>query len=125
MKTNSKKLLDRTFFKYLIGFIISIALSLEAYYLALGNNLNYANLIAILLLLAVIQLIVQLVFFIHIVDEKKPRINLQVLIFASFTVLVIVFGSLWIMNNLDKYHGAKTLPKETNEYIIKDEGFSN
>lgn len=125
MAKNSNKFIDKTFWSYCFGFLVSIFLSLQAYYLVVRQTIEYSQLLFLIMFLAVIQLAVQLVFFLHVTEEKKPRLNLQILFFAIFTVLVIVFGSLWIMSNLDKYHGAKPLPEETKNYIIEDEGFSN
>jgi cytochrome o ubiquinol oxidase subunit IV len=54
---------------------------------------------AILLLIgtAVLQFIVQLFYFMHLKEEKKPRYNLMVLIFGLVVVFTIVAGSMWIM----------------------------
>jgi len=52
-----------------------------------------------ILALAVLQLIAQLVFFLHIGRESRKR-DIMALAFASTLILIVVGGSLWIMANL-------------------------
>lgn len=90
---------------YLIGFLLSIVLTIAAYLLVVNEGLRDkiapAAVVIILSLLASAQLIVQLLFFLHLGDESKPRWRLMSFIFA-FTILgIIVFGSLWIMFDMN------------------------
>jgi len=50
--------------------------------------------------LALVQLVVQLVLFLHVGQEEKPRFNLLALSFGLITVVILVGGTLWIMQNL-------------------------
>lgn len=50
---------------------------------------------------AVMQLLVQLVFFLHIRHESTPRWNLVAFIFMFIFLLIIVVGSLWVMHHLN------------------------
>ncbi len=110
---------------YVMGYGLSLALTLAAYSL-IRIHLNSIHTIPsdsilyyLLAVLAIVQLLVQLVFFIHLNRETKPRLNIMVALFAGLVVVVIVFGSLWIMSNLNN-HGMT--PDQTNNFIIKDEG---
>ena len=106
---------------YTAGFILSLALTLGAYILASHQLASGWGLIYALAALAVTQLFVQLVFFLHLGRESKPRWNLVVFAFALMVVVILVFGSLWIMKNLS--YGHDNLPaNETPQQIIKDEG---
>lgn len=114
-----------TYRSYIVGFMLSLALTFaafEAVWAHLSHGLlSTSLLIAALLVLAAAQLMVQLLFFLHLGSETKPRWNLASLLFASLVLLIIVGGSLWIMKNLD-YHmnsGASS------EFIMKDEGFTH
>ena len=51
--------------------------------------------------LAFIQLIVQLVFFLHLGAESHPRWKLLTLLSTVFLLVIIVGGSIWIMFDLD------------------------
>lgn len=90
---------------YTIGFVLSIALTLVAYYLVVDRVVSGWTTVIVILGLGVLQLFVQLLFFLHLGAEKRPRWNLMVLLFMATMLLVIVVGSLWIMNSLDYYMG--------------------
>jgi cytochrome o ubiquinol oxidase operon protein cyoD len=51
----------------------------------------------LILLVAILQFAVQLIFFMHIRDEEKPRYNLMALILGLVILVTIVAGSVWIM----------------------------
>ncbi len=108
-------------FSYVIGFISSIALTLIAYYLVVNHILQGWQLIGAIIGLAVIQLLVQLFCFLHLGRESKPRWNLFVLLFAALIVLIVVIGSLWIMNNLN--YRMMSSPTAINQYLHKQGDF--
>ncbi len=108
---------------YMIGFILSVVLTVQAYAITENHVLGGWALAFTLAVLAIIQLLVQLIFFLHLNRESRPRWNLQVLVFAVGVVVIIVFGSLWIMNNLAYNHAHTQSPASTNQFIIKDEGY--
>lgn len=108
---------------YVTGFMLSIVLTLAAYILAVNEVYSGWGLASALAALAITQLLVQLVFFLHLGWDSKPRWNLWVLLFAVMVVVIVAFGSLWIMKNLEYNHGHDLSPSETNEFLIKDEGY--
>lgn len=98
---------------YIIGFILSIVLTLAAFYIVnqhvSANLFSYEVVVAIILCLAMAQLFVQLFFFLHMGREKGPRWNLFVFVTFSGMILLIVMASLWIMHHLDYNHDAHTV----------------
>lgn len=108
---------------YLVGYGLSLALTLGAYslvqiHLKSGHIVPTDQILLYLLAaLAIIQLFAQLVFFLRLNRESKPRLNVMLLLFAALVVVVIVGGSMWIMSNLS-YNMS---PSQANDYIIKDE----
>ena len=110
---------------YVIGFGLSLVFTLAAYALVAnraqspGSGLPENLLIAIIVFLALVQLAAQLIFFLHLKKESKPRWNFMALSFAAIVVVTVVFGSLWIMQNLDYHHSP---PSTIDEAIIRDEG---
>ncbi len=106
---------------YIVGFISSIALTLAAYYVVVNRAFGKGALIYKIVALAVVQLIVQVVFFLHIGQEKGTRWKLVTFIFAVLVVLIIVIGSLWIMHNLD-YNMMKMTPDQEKIYMQNHEG---
>ncbi|GAA3404886.1 cytochrome o ubiquinol oxidase subunit IV [Paenibacillus hodogayensis] len=86
-----------SFRSYTIGFVYSLVLTGISVAIVLGGWLEgTANALA-LMAAAVLQLFVQLVFFMHLREEKRPRYNLAALLLGLVILLVIVAGSMWIM----------------------------
>ncbi|HXE10324.1 MAG TPA: cytochrome o ubiquinol oxidase subunit IV [Verrucomicrobiae bacterium] len=109
---------------YTIGFVLSIVLTVAAYILTSKGTLSGWSLVYILGALAVAQLLVQLIFFLHMGRESRPRWNLTVALFAVMVVGILVFGTLWIMKNLQYSHTHQlTTPSQTDQLIIHDEGY--
>lgn len=90
-----------TFKFYLLGFVLCIVLTLAAYFLVARQLLAGWNLIFAILGLGVIQMALQLLFFMHLGSETKPRWNLLIFFFMAMVVVVIVFGSIWIMYSVN------------------------
>jgi cytochrome o ubiquinol oxidase operon protein cyoD len=87
---------------YIAGYALSILLTLVAYAMVTHQSMSdYWLVTSTITVLAMIQFIVQLVFFLHINTDKKQRWKLFVLCFMILVVAILVFGSVWIMNNLN------------------------
>jgi len=99
--------------KYVGGFLASVTLTLCAYWLATHGSSGSYILTGVLAGLAIIQFGVQMVFFLHIGEERGPRWRLAMACFMLGVVLILVFGSLWIMNNLN----YRMTPLQINQYM--------
>lgn len=88
-----------SFKSYTIGFICSIILTVIPITVVLNEWLQGTRLALVLMIAAVLQLFVQLLFFMHLREEKNPRYNLISLILGLVILVVIVAGSIWIMLN--------------------------
>jgi cytochrome o ubiquinol oxidase operon protein cyoD len=82
---------------YTIGFILSIVLTIIPLVLVMNHMLNTTVTLVIILLIAVLQFAIQMIFFMHIKEEQKPRYNLMALILGLVILVTIVSGSIWIM----------------------------
>jgi cytochrome o ubiquinol oxidase operon protein cyoD len=89
------------FVRYVIGFASSIILTIVAFASVMYHLFSMQIVIAVIVGLAVVQLFVQLFFFLHIGEEYRPRWRLMFLGFAALVVFIVVAGSLWIMANLN------------------------
>lgn len=91
---------------YITGFVLSIALTIVPVLLLWAHEANHhafpthAMMYAAFVLFAILQLFVQLSFFLHMGEEARPRLNLMALCFALLVVGIVVGGTLWIMDNL-------------------------
>ena len=100
------------------SYVIGFGLSLLCTYLAYSAAVNHIHNTAYILVgLAIIQLFVQLFAFLHLNEEGKPHHNLFILSFASLMVIILVFGSLWIMKNLN-YNMS---PDQVTNYMFSQE----
>ena len=106
-----------TYISYTIGFVLSIALTLSAFGLVVSNTLPSHIEIFAVIILALAQLATQLFFFLHLGRESRPRWNSLVFYFALLIVLIVVIGSLWIMQNLD-YNMNTMTPQQMDAYMI-------
>jgi cytochrome o ubiquinol oxidase operon protein cyoD len=120
MERNNSEASHGSVASYIAGFVLSLMLTLTAYLLVLRHVnshhsiLSHGTLVFMLVGLALTQLIVQLIFFLHLDRESKPHWNMTVLLFAVTVVVIIVFGSLWIMDNLNYHHPSA---EQINKYI--------
>jgi cytochrome o ubiquinol oxidase operon protein cyoD len=71
------------------------------------------------MIIAVIQLVVQLVFFLHL--GQGNRWKTITFVFAGLVVLIVVVGSIWIMHNLD-YNMMHMSPDQMVQYMKENEG---
>lgn len=97
---------------YLIGFFLSLLLTSLSFYLVTSNHLSGHTLIYTLISLAGIQALVQLLLFLHIGQEPKPRWETFILCFTIVVLLILVLGSLWIMHDLDERVMANMVHQE-------------
>jgi len=86
---------------YIIGFILSVLLTLAAYASVVLQLFSLPVLLSIILILAAVQLVVQLVFFLHIDEGKDESWKLYAFLSTVPFILIIFLGSIWIMNHLD------------------------
>ena len=85
-----------------LGLGFSVILTIAAFVLA-STNLIYAPAIPVaLLVLAIAQMGVHLVFFLHITTGPDNTNNVLALAYGILIVVLIVIGSIWIMNHLQQ-----------------------
>ena len=106
--------------KYITGFLASIALTLAAYLLVTRSSWPASTVVAIIAALAIVQFLVQMVFFLHVTDESRPRWKQVVMWFMLGIVVIVVLGSVWIMNNLD--YRMMHNPRAVEEYVQSQDG---
>ncbi len=86
---------------YVIGFLLSILLSGIAFYLVMAG-FKGSTILYTIIGLALLQAVGQLIFFLHLGKEEKPRWETLLVLFMILVAVIIVVGSLWIMFDLDK-----------------------
>jgi cytochrome o ubiquinol oxidase operon protein cyoD len=106
---------------YIIGFVLSVAVTIVVYILVTRHALPMQGLTYTISALAIVQLIIQLIFFLHIGGGDGARWKIVTFAFAVIIVFIVVGGSLWIMNNLN-YNMMKMSPAQQAIYMKDNEG---
>jgi len=107
------------YLSYIVGFILSILTTLAAYLVVVNHLWPMQTLVYIVLGIAVVQLIVQVVFFLHI--GRGTHWKVVTFAFAILVILIVVVGTIWIMNNLD-YNMMQMTPEQQQIYMLQHEG---
>ncbi len=101
MRTKNEELPHGTNASYTLGFVLSIALTLFAFWVApLFGAFTYSVFIAA----ALAQLFVQLFFFLHFGRGADAGKNITIAVFTVVIIGIVVIGTIWIMNNLAHLH---------------------
>ena len=110
--------------RYVIGFVLSLLLTVIAFGSVEFGWLNGIQLLLAISGLALIQAVVQFYYFLHLGEEIGPRYKLLSLLFMLLILAIIVGGSLWIMHHLN-YNMMEMSPEEKDYYMTsqKDKGF--
>jgi len=86
---------------YLVGLGLAVLLTATSFFIA-GTNLVWQPSIPVaIIVLAIAQMGVHLVFFLHITTGPDNANNVLALAFGLLIVFLVIAGSLWIMANLN------------------------
>jgi cytochrome o ubiquinol oxidase operon protein cyoD len=87
---------------YLIGLVLAAGLTAASFWVASGTSLIYVPGVAMALAaLAIGQMGVHLIFFLHITTGPDNTNNVLALAFGVLIVGIVIAGSLWIMYHLN------------------------
>ncbi len=86
---------------YMLGLVLAVALSAVSFYIARSTLVWTPSIPIALSVLAVAQMGVHLVFFLHMTTGKDNINNALALAFGVLIVMLLVFGSLWIMYHMN------------------------
>nr|WP_158379674.1 cytochrome o ubiquinol oxidase subunit IV [Candidatus Hamiltonella defensa] len=86
---------------YVVGFILSVMLTVIPFMMVINQSASRTVILTTVIATAVIQIIVHLVYFLHINGASEERWNLVAFIFTVIIIAIILVGSLWIMHHLN------------------------
>jgi cytochrome o ubiquinol oxidase operon protein cyoD len=84
---------------YFVGFVLSVALTFASFGAVMQGLVPHSMMLTAIVVLCVVQLVVQLVYFLHIGTSKDQRSNTVIFGCTAFLIAIIVAGSLWVMHN--------------------------
>jgi cytochrome o ubiquinol oxidase operon protein cyoD len=86
---------------YIIGYCLAILLTIASFAAAKSGLIYEPAVISALVVLAIGQMGVHLVFFLHLTSGPDNTNNVLALAFGVFVVVLVVLGSVWIMTHLN------------------------
>lgn len=101
---------------YAIGFIASLVLTSIAFVLVINETISGMTLVHTLVALALVQALFQLVFFLHVGQEPKPKWETLTFCFMFLILVIIAAGTIWIMDDLS----ARTMPEMASTSEMKE-----
>jgi len=91
---------NKSFKPLFLGLVLSFLFIIAAYRLDTRYHLPPTILNYTLVIMAILQVTLQFVFYFHLGLEDKPAWNLITLLFVVLVIFIVIGGSLWIMENL-------------------------
>lgn len=86
--------------QYTVGFILSVILTIIPFGMVMGGGFSRGLLVASIAITAVAQVIVQLVYFLHMDTSSEQRWNMIAFIYTVLCIAILLVGSVWVMNYL-------------------------
>jgi len=90
-----------SFKTYMIGFLLSVVLTAIPFWLVMTGALPAATTGLIITAFAVVQIVVHMIFFLHMNHKSEGGWNMLALIFTIVVVVIAVAGSVWVMYHLN------------------------
>lgn len=87
---------------YVIGMALSLVLTLASFGAVMADWVPRRYALATIVVLCVLQLIVQLVYFLHLGTARDQRSNVGIFVCTGLLIAVIVGLSLWVMHNANE-----------------------
>lgn len=85
---------------YLVGFLIAAVMTAVPFWLVMSGALPTTATAIIVVLLAVAQIVVHTIYFLHVNTRSEGGWTLVALVFTAIMILIVICGSLWIMFHL-------------------------
>lgn len=97
---------------YMTGFLLSVLLTAIPFWLVMGNVFASKQLtVFVILAFAVVQILVHMVYFLHMNTSSEGGWNMLALIFTVVLVVITLSGSLWVMYHMN----ANMMPMDVHE----------
>lgn len=103
-ETIQEHMFRRDLHRYLIGFQLALLLTILAFWVALGGGQSFGLgrpvILGVVGGLGVLQLVVHLRYFLHIDLSREKREDLDVILFSTLVLLLVVLGTVWVLGDL-------------------------
>ena len=87
---------------YLIGFLLSVVLTAIPFGLVMSGVIADPRITAgLVMVAAVVQIVVHMIYFLHMNTKSESGWTLMALIFTAVLVVIVIAGSLWVMYHMN------------------------
>ncbi|BCG49600.1 cytochrome o ubiquinol oxidase subunit IV [Candidatus Profftella armatura (Diaphorina cf. continua)] len=89
---------------YIIGFFLSLILTVIPFIISFNKNNNFLNVNIIkfiILSCAILQIIIHMIYFLHMNIKSENGWIILSFIFTLILIVIMFFGSIWVMYHLN------------------------
>jgi cytochrome o ubiquinol oxidase operon protein cyoD len=86
---------------YVTGFVLSVILTGLPFGLVMSGALAASTAVPICVALGLMQIVVHLVYFLHMNGSSSRTWNGAAFVFTVVILAILVVGSLWVMHHMD------------------------
>ena len=91
-----------SFKSYMTGFILAVVLTAIPFALVMGKVIDKSSTAGLALLaLAAVQIVVHMVYFLHMNTRSEGGWTMLALVFTTMLVVIMMSGSLWVMYHMN------------------------
>ncbi|MCJ2023821.1 cytochrome o ubiquinol oxidase subunit IV [Methylobacterium sp. J-067] len=88
---------------YVTGFVLSVILTVIPFWLVMGNTLDNSLVTTlVVLVLGGVQMVVHLVYFLHMNTKSEGGWTFMAMIFTVTLVAIMLSGSVWVMYHMNR-----------------------
>ena len=86
---------------YVTGFILSVILTAIPFWLVMYGSLSATGTAITITTFAAIQIVVHMIYFLHMSPKAEGGWSLTVLAFTIIIIAIMLFGSIWVMFHMN------------------------
>lgn len=85
---------------YIAGFVLAVLLTAASFALVMYGLVPPQSAMLVLAVLALAQIVVHLVFFLHLNTSSGQRWNVMALCYTAVAAVILIGGTVWVMHNV-------------------------
>ena len=87
---------------YVTGFVLAVILTVIPFWIVMNRSIESSSMTAlVILLIGAVQIVVHMIYFLHMNARSEEGWTLLALIFTLVMVVITLTGSLWVMFHLN------------------------
>ena len=87
---------------YATGFALAVILTAIPFYLVMGKVFSNSGTAGLVVLgLAAVQIVVHMVYFLHMNTKVEGGWSMLAMLFTAMVVVIMLSGSIWVMYNMN------------------------